>query len=97
LSIIDVAGGRQPIENEDGSMALILNGEIYNYQPLREELLARGHRFRTKSDSEVVLHLYEDLGPECLNRLNGIFAIAIYDRNNRRLFLARDRLGVKPL
>jgi asparagine synthase (glutamine-hydrolysing) len=97
LSIIDVAGGRQPIENEDGSMALILNGEIYNYQSLREELLARGHRFRTKSDSEVVLHLYEDLGTDCLRRLNGIFAIAIYDRNNRRLFLARDRLGVKPL
>ncbi|MGH9766286.1 MAG: asparagine synthase (glutamine-hydrolyzing), partial [Blastocatellia bacterium] len=97
LSIIDVAGGQQPIENEDGSLALICNGEIYNYQSLREELLARGHRFRTKSDSEVILHLYEDLGPSCLQRLNGIFAIAIYDRNNRRLFLARDRLGVKPL
>ena len=97
LSVIDVAGGRQPIENEDGSLALICNGEIYNYQSLREELLARGHRFRTKSDSEVVLHLYEDLGADCLRRLNGIFAIAIYDLNNRRLFLARDRLGVKPL
>jgi len=97
LSIIDVAGGQQPIENEDGSMALICNGEIYNYQSLREELLARGHRFRTKSDSEVVLHLYEDLGPDCLRRLNGIFAVAIYDGANRRLFLARDRLGVKPL
>src|SRR5262245_7911442 len=97
LSVIDVAGGRQPIENEDGSLALICNGEIYNYQALREELLARGHRFRTKSDSEVVLHLYEDLGPDCLRRLNGIFAIAIYDVANRRLFLARDRLGVKPL
>jgi asparagine synthase (glutamine-hydrolysing) len=97
LSIIDVEGGQQPIENEDGSLALICNGEIYNYQSLREELLARGHRFRTKSDSEVVLHLYEDLGPECLERLNGIFAIAIYDGANRRLFLARDRLGVKPL
>ncbi|HKQ72879.1 MAG TPA: asparagine synthase (glutamine-hydrolyzing) [Blastocatellia bacterium] len=97
LSIIDVAGGQQPIENEDGSLALICNGEIYNYQALREELLARGHRFRTRSDSEVVLHLYEDLGPDCLHRLNGIFAIAIYDCNNRRLFLARDRLGVKPL
>ncbi len=97
LSIIDVAGGRQPIENEDGSLVLIANGEIYNYRALREELLARGHRFRTKSDSEVVLHLYEDLGPDCLRYLNGIFAIAIYDRHNRRLFLARDRLGVKPL
>ncbi|MCG3160946.1 MAG: Asparagine synthetase [glutamine-hydrolyzing] 1 [Acidobacteria bacterium] len=97
LSVIDVEGGQQPIENEDGSLALICNGEIYNYQTLREGLLARGHRFRTKSDSEVILHLYEDQGPDCLQRLNGIFAIAIYDRNNRRLFLARDRLGVKPL
>jgi asparagine synthase (glutamine-hydrolysing) len=97
LSIIDVAGGQQPIENEDNSLVLMCNGEIYNYQPLREELLSRGHRFRTKSDSEVILHLYEEAGPECLQRLNGIFAIAIYDKNQRRLFIARDRFGVKPL
>jgi asparagine synthase (glutamine-hydrolysing) len=97
LSIIDVAGGQQPMENEDNSLVLICNGEIYNFQPLREELLTRGHRFRTKSDAEVILHLFEEMGPECLQRLNGIFAIAIYDKNKRQLFLARDRLGVKPL
>ncbi|MHC4630824.1 MAG: asparagine synthase (glutamine-hydrolyzing) [Planctomycetota bacterium] len=97
LSIIDVAGGRQPIENEDGSLVLICNGEIYNYQELRERLLSRGHKFRTKSDSEVILHLYEDKGPECLQCMNGMFAIAIYDTIQRQLFLARDRLGIKPL
>jgi len=97
LSIIDVQGGQQPIENEDGSLVLVCNGEIYNYQALRRELLSRGHRLRTKSDSEVVLHLYEEQGPECLQRLNGMFAIAIYDNNQQRLFLARDRLGIKPL
>jgi len=97
LSIIDVSGGRQPIENEDGSLVLVCNGEIYNYQGLREDLLRRGHRFRTNSDSEVILHLYEERGPECLRHLNGMFAIAIYDKIQRQLFLARDRLGIKPL
>ncbi len=97
LSIIDVAGGAQPIENEDGSLVLVYNGEVYNYQPLREELLARGHQFRTQSDSEVILHLYEELGPACLDRLAGMFALAIYEKRTGRLFLARDRLGIKPL
>lgn len=97
LSIIDVVGGRQPIENEDQSLVLICNGEIYNYQSLREELQAKGHRFRTKSDSEVVLHLYEDIGPKCLDRLHGMFTIAIFDKSSKMLFLARDRLGIKPL
>jgi len=97
LSIIDVAGGQQPIANEDESLVIVFNGEIYNYRPLREQLLARGHRFRTESDTEVILHLYEDEGPECLQRLNGMWGIAIWDRRKRRLFLARDRLGVKPL
>jgi asparagine synthase (glutamine-hydrolysing) len=97
LSIIDVAGGDQPIENEDGNLVIVFNGEIYNYQPLMEELLAKGHRFKTRSDTEVVLHLYEEMGPACLTRLNGMWGLAIWDKRRRRLFLARDRLGVKPL
>jgi asparagine synthase (glutamine-hydrolysing) len=97
LSIIDVAGGDQPIENEDGNLVIVFNGEIYNYQPLMEELLAKGHRFKTRSDTEVVLHLYEEMGPACLSRLNGMWGLAIWDKRRRRLFLARDRLGVKPL
>ncbi len=97
LSIIDVAGGQQPIENEDSSAVLIANGEIYNHVELREELIARGHSFRTRSDSEVILHLWEDRGPACVERLNGMFAFAIWDRRERELFLARDRLGIKPL
>ena len=97
LKIIDVAGGDQPITNEDDSLVIIFNGEIYNYQPLREELLRRGHKLKTKSDTEVVLRLFQDEGPACLDRFNGMFAIAIWDTRRRRLFLARDRLGVKPL
>ena len=97
LSIIDVAGGAQPIFNEDESVLIICNGEIYNHEALREDLIARGHRFRTGSDNEVVLHLYEDEGLECLTRLNGMFALAIWDKLERSLFLARDRLGIKPL
>ncbi|MEZ4423544.1 MAG: asparagine synthase (glutamine-hydrolyzing) [Gemmatimonadota bacterium] len=97
LSIIDVDGGQQPIENEDGSLVLIANGEIYNYRELREQLLARGHRFRTHSDSEVLLHLYEDHGPDLMRRILGMYAFAIYDRRRGHLFLGRDRLGIKPL
>ncbi len=97
LSIIDVAGGQQPIVNEASDVVVILNGEIYNYRELREQLLERGHRFRTQSDTEVIVHLWEDHGPACLERLIGMFAIALYDKRDRTLFLARDRLGIKPL
>lgn len=97
LSIIDVPGGRQPIENEDGNLAVVLNGEIYNYVELTEELRARGHRFTTRSDTEVLVHLYEEFGLEFLERLNGMFALALWDKRAGRLVLARDRLGIKPL
>lgn len=97
LSIIDLGGGHQPISNEDGTIHIVLNGEIYNYRELREELVQRGHLFKTHSDVECVLHLYEEMGPACLERLNGMFAIALYDQNRQRLWLARDRLGIKPL
>ena len=97
LSIIDVAGGQQPIENEDASLAVIQNGEFYNFRELRDELQARGHRFRTKSDAEVILHLYEEMGPECVKRLVGMFAVVIYDKRKGELFIARDRVGIKPL
>ncbi|MBI2384732.1 MAG: asparagine synthase (glutamine-hydrolyzing) [Elusimicrobia bacterium] len=97
LSIIDLAGGGQPIANEDGTLWIVFNGEVFNYVELRAELEAQGHRFRTRTDTEVVLHLYERHGPRCLERLNGQFAIAIWDARRRRLFLGRDRLGVRPL
>jgi asparagine synthase (glutamine-hydrolysing) len=97
LKIIDLAGGDQPIANEDGSLLIVYNGEIYNYRELREGLLQRGHQLRTHSDTEVILHLFEEEGPACLHRLNGMFAIAIWNRDRRSLFLARDRLGIKPL
>ncbi len=97
LSIIDVKGGRQPIANEDGRFRIIFNGEIYNHVELREELTARGHRFATQSDTEVVVHLYEEMGERCPERLLGMFAFAIWDSRDRTLFLARDRLGIKPL
>jgi asparagine synthase (glutamine-hydrolysing) len=97
LSIIDLAGGDQPIGNEDGTLWIVYNGEIFNYVELRPELEKRGHRFSTNSDTEIILHLYEDYGPDCLQYLNGQFAIAIWDLQKKSLFLARDRVGVRPL
>jgi asparagine synthase (glutamine-hydrolysing) len=97
LSIIDLGGGQQPIANEDESLWIVFNGEIFNYVELRPELEARGHRFETQTDTEVILHLYEELGPQCLTRLNGQFALAIWDARRQTLFLGRDRLGVRPL
>src|SRR6056297_409712 len=97
LSIIDLAGARQPLTNEDESKWMVFNGEVYNYPTLRRRLEGAGHRFRTDGDGETILHLYEDLGTECFSHLNGMFAVAIWDATRRRLILARDRLGQKPL
>lgn len=97
LSIIDLSGGQQPISNEDGTLWIVFNGEIFNYVELRPELESRGHRFATASDTEVLLHLYEEFGPSCLERLNGQFSFAIWNVRDQSLFLARDRLGVRPL
>ncbi|MBL8362815.1 MAG: amidotransferase 1, exosortase A system-associated [Rubrivivax sp.] len=97
LSIIDVATGQQPLFNEDNSVAIVFNGEVYNYQELVPELEAAGHRFRTRSDTEVIVHAWEQWGERCVDRLRGMFAFAIWDRNRQTLFLARDRLGVKPM
>src|SRR5580692_5047463 len=97
LSIIDVAGGHQPISNEDGRIWVMLNGEIYNYPELRKELLDRGHKFTTRSDTESIVHLYEQYGEDCFRRLRGMFAIALWDSRQRKLLLARDRVGKKPI
>jgi len=97
LSIIDLASGQQPMTNEDENLWIVFNGEIFNYVELREELLAAGHRFRTKSDTEVILHAWEEWGEEALDRFNGQWAFALWDTRARRLVLARDRVGVRPL
>jgi len=97
LSIIDLPGGHQPVFNEDRSVWIVFNGEIYNFPELRRELESRGHRFYTHTDTEVIVHLYEDYGAECVQKLRGMFAFALYDERQRRLLLARDRLGKKPL
>src|SRR4051794_169055 len=97
LSIIDLEGGHQPIANEDATLHVVQNGEIYNHAELRRELEARGHAFRTRCDTEVLVHLYEEHGPDFVERLRGMFAIALWDGRRRRLLLARDRFGIKPL
>lgn len=97
LSIVDIAGGGQPMSNEDGSLWITFNGEIFNHVELREKLLKKGDRFATRSDTEVILHLYRDLGEDCVHRLNGQWAFAIWDARSRKLFMSRDRMGIQPL
>ena len=97
LSIIDLSGGHQPVFNEDGSAWIVFNGEIYNFPELRAQLQSRGHSFYTKTDTEVIIHLYEEVGADCVQKLRGMFGLAIYDSRKRKLVLARDRLGKKPL
>jgi asparagine synthase (glutamine-hydrolysing) len=97
LSIIDIEGGHQPIQNETGTVHVTYNGEIYNYRELRQELEQHAHKFRTKSDTEVIVHGYEEFGESFVTKLNGMFAIALWDSSKRKLMLARDRMGIKPL
>src|SRR3989449_7724763 len=97
LRIIDLETGRQPIRNEDGTIWVVFNGEIYNFKELRAELEARGHSFYTATDTETITHLYEEYGTRCVEKLRGMFAFAVWDEPRRRLLLARDRLGIKPL
>ena len=97
LSIIDLATGDQPIASEDGETRIVVNGEFYGYEAIQRELETSGHRLRTRSDSEIALHLYEERGAECLERLRGEFALVLWDEKSRILFAARDRFGIKPL
>src|SRR5436190_20665981 len=97
LSIIDLAGGHQPVFNEDRSAWIVYNGEIYNFPELRPELEAKGHRFATHTDTETIVHLYEEMGAECVQKLRGMFAFALWDEKSQKLLIARDRLGKKPL
>src|ERR671937_1782503 len=97
LSIIDLVTGDQPMCNEDDTLWLIFNGEIYNHAEHRPRLEARGHRFKSRCDAEVILHLYEEFGPDCVHHLRGMFAFALWDSRKRQLLLVRDRIGVKPL
>src|SRR5215510_10252143 len=97
LSIIDLAGGHQPISNEDGSVTIVYNGEVYNFRELHSLLKSRGHTFQTNSDTEAIVHAYEEFGPSCVDHLRGMFAFAIWDDRKQELFIARDRVGKKPL
>src|SRR5208282_790229 len=96
LSIVDVAGGHQPLSNEDGSLWIVFNGEIYNHADLRHQLISRGHTYRTHSDTESIVHLYEEYGQDCVQHLRGMFAFVIWDKLRNKIFAARDRLGIKP-
>src|SRR5919204_3455373 len=97
LSIVDLSSGQQPLSNEDGSIWIVFNGEIYNHADVRQELEHHGHRYRTRSDTETIVHAYEQWGDDCVHRLRGMFAFGVWDARRRRLLLVRDRLGVKPL
>ena len=97
LSIIDLNAGNQPMYNEDGSLVLMFNGEIYNYQDIRKELVEKGHIFKTQSDTEVLIHAYEEYGYDMMNLLRGMFTFVIWDKNEHKMFLARDFFGIKPM
>jgi len=97
LSIIDLSSGHQPMTNEDGQVIVVYNGEIYNYKEIKEDLLSRGHVFRTDCDTEVIVHGYEEWGTDCLQKFNGMFAFLLFDKKRKLLWAVRDRLGIKPL